>query len=296
MKKTMKKWLALWLILSILMPCVAAADTESVPEWAEDGVLRILGVGNSYTEDTFWKMYEVAQAMGIEKVELATMVIGGSTLQRHINYLKRGIAKYTLHRNTNGVWKTTQNASVHDVINTDWDFVTMQEQSISAGLPSSIGNVEKMAANLHELFPRAKVVWNVTWAYPDENDSADFAKYFDRNNVKMYESIISTAQEKVVPVAGVDYIIPNGTAIQNARQTYLGDSGDILFRDKLHLTHEKGRIIVAMNTLATLTGMDVTPMLDKLQDQEYAACAVEAVINAQKNPWQVTSSQYPSEK
>lgn len=289
----MKRVITLLLILTLALPCMAFCRGNAA--WAEDGVLRILGVGNSYTEDTFWELYDVGQALGIGEMELATLVIGGTHLNRHYAMLQRESSRYILHRNTNGRWTTKQDGALSEVKDVAWDFVIIQEHSLLASSPASISNVGRVADALKKHFPNAVMVWNMTWSYPPENTETEFITVFKSDGAAMYQGIVETVKEKILPLEQIDLIVPNGTAIQNARETYLGDATNLLFRDSLHLANGSGRTIAAMNTLATLTGMDVSPMLEVLSNKNFAACAVEAVQHAQENPWEVTPSQYASQ-
>lgn len=289
----MKRFTVLLLILTLALPGLAWA--EETPAWAEDGVLRILGVGNSYTEDTFWELYDVGQALGVGEMELATLVIGGTHLNRHYAMLQRESSRYILHRNTDGRWITKQDGALSEIRDVAWDFVIIQEHSLMASRPDAISNVGRLADALQEMFPDAVMVWNMTWSYPPENTETEFITVFESDGAAMYQGIVETVKEKILPLEQIDLIIPNGTAIQNARETYLGDATNLLFRDSLHLADGSGRTIAAMNTLATLIGVDVSPMLETLSNKTFAACAVEAVQHARENPWEVTPSQYASQ-
>lgn len=290
----MKRVMTLLLLLTLALPGLSLA--EETPAWAEDGVLRILGIGNSYTEDTFWAMPEVARAMGVEQLELATLVLGGTQLNRHYALLQREGSRYILHRSTDGSWVTRQDGALSEVKDVAWDFIILQEHSLFASRPETMSNVGRMADAVRKIFPDAVLVWNMTWSYPPENTETEFVTVFHSDGAAMYQGIVDTARETILPLEQIALIIPNGTAIQNARETYLGDATPLLFRDELHLADGSGRVIAAMNTLATLTGLDVSPMLDALPDKDFAACAVEAVQHAQANPWQVTPSQYASDR
>ena len=96
----------------------------------------------------------------------------------------------------------------------------------------------------------------------------------------------------------IKILVPSGTAIQNARTSYLGDT---LNRDGTHLDYGVGRYIAALTFMAALTGADIseiewapTNIGEDVRDVDAAArvVAIESVINALKNPYEVTQSQY----
>ena len=59
----------------------------------------------------------------------------------------------------------------------------------------------------------------------------------------MYNAIIETTQSFILPNSQFSMIVPVGTAIQNARTSYLGDN---LNRDGTHLDYGIGRYIAAL--------------------------------------------------
>ena len=60
-----------------------------------------------------------------------------------------------------------------------------------------------------------------TWAYATNANHTGFKNY-DQNQMKMYTSIVD-AVKKAANLVGIKKIIPSGTAIQNARTSFIGD-------------------------------------------------------------------------
>lgn len=294
----MKKLLVILVCIASLCSLFSTALAEEKAPWEKDGVLRIFGIGNSYTEDTMNKIGEVGKYLGIEKIEMAFVYIGGCTVNQHLSNLDGNKANYTLftYDPQSGTWPTRNNVTIREgLAMDDWDFVIIQESARLAGGARYMGDARRLANAVHALKPSASLVWNMTWSYPDECTSfSEFAAYYNKDNQFMYEGIVATIPEVIEPIEVIDRIIPNATAIQNARQTYLGDHHTRLFRDKLHLTYSEGRYIVAMNTLATLTGVDITPMKQFFRDEKLGNIIVESVLNAQANPYATTPTQYPT--
>ena len=111
----------------------------------------------------------------------------------------------------------------------------------------------------------------------------------------MYNAIVESVQSKVVPNERIVKIVPNGTAIQNARTSYIGDN---LCRDEhCHLTNDLGRYIAGLTMVAALTGMDISNIsYSPSLSPEYKQIAIESVQNALNNPFEITNSQYKTEK
>ena len=47
---------------------------------SEDGILKILTIGNSFSDDTMQYLYKVAKSAGVEKIKLGNLYIGGCSL------------------------------------------------------------------------------------------------------------------------------------------------------------------------------------------------------------------------
>ena len=108
----------------------------------------------------------------------------------------------------------------------DWDFVTLQQASGSSGLADTYGGLETLIEYVQNKLPEtahAKLAWHMTWAYQQNSTHADFGKY-DRDQTTMYRSIVSAVNERIVPCGDFAAIVPNGTAVQNARTSFVGDT------------------------------------------------------------------------
>ena len=107
----------------------------------------------------------------------------------------------------------------------------------------------------------------------------------------MYDGIITSVRNKVETNENIVSIIPAGTAIQNARTSFVGDN---LTRDNAeHLTLDLGRYIAALTFVSKISGVDV----DEISygaglSADYVAVAKESAKNAIKTPFAVTESGY----
>ena len=121
-----------------------AATTEYIIEetpkadWEADGVLRILTIGNSFSDDTMQYVYQIAKDLGIEKISLGNLYIGGCSLATHAANAAAGKAAYEYRTNTSGTWSTVKEYKMSDAIKSqDWDFISLQQASGSSGIEST---------------------------------------------------------------------------------------------------------------------------------------------------------------
>lgn len=266
--------------------------------------LKVLAIGNSFSQDTMWHLEEIARSEGYTDVKLGTLYIGGSSLNTNWAKADGDIADYQYYYNYDANWKNSggANYSISQALaEQDWDIVTLQQSSGSSGQQSTYEPyLENLINYVQTNEPNAKILWNMTWSYAQDSTHADFPKY-DSNQMTMYNAIIDATQNVVVPyVTSGDLvaIIPCGTAIQNARTSYVGDEFD---RDGYHL-NIMGRIVTACTWYSVLTGDELDELSVSYFDDHFIgskpsvtlndadkAMILEAVSNAIADPYQVTA-------
>lgn len=262
-----------------------------------DKTLKILAIGNSFSNDTTHFLEDVARAEGFETVLVGNLYISGCTLQTHALNAQGNLPAYKYYMNYDGEWKIIEECSLEYALkDQDWDIITMQQGSTWSGKPETY---EPHLSNLIEYVnktktnPNVRLAWNMTWAYQADFQKDMFAQY-GRNQDVMYHAIITTVQSTVMAHKEFAYIMPCGTAIQNARTSYVGDT---LTRDGYHMS-ELGRVITSYTWLATfldepLTEINFTEVSPTLTlTEQDKAMILESVNNAIKTPFAVTNSAY----
>ena len=263
---------------------------QITPAAKGDGVERsisILAVGNSFSVDAMTNhLYQVLEAAGYDNIRLGILYVGGCSIDMHYSYLKNDSASYEYMENTTGKWVNTKNYKASDAFKlTNWDYVTIQQVSGQSGRPDTYGNLDAVIDLIKPQIGKAKLYWQMTWAYQQDSTHGDFVHY-GKDQMTMYNAIVSTVKEKILTHDKIDGVIPSGTAIQNLRTSSLGDT---LTADGYHLENTIGDYTAALTWFVTLTGNDPFSMF------YYPAGAVEhfydiaeAVENAVAKPWQVT--------
>ncbi len=253
--------------------------------------LKLLFVGNSFSDDTIQWMYEIADDLGVDLL-VENMYIGGCSIDTHYSNLLYDRANYQWVHRSGTSWIRTSNYRLSIALQSqDWDFVSFQQASGTSGIESSYGNLNKLLQQSELLLQdsnHTQFVWNMTWAYQSDSTHSDFAKY-SNNQTIMYKAICNAVQSKVLTIDKIATVIPNGTAIQNARTSYVGDH---LTRDGYHLTEDFGRYIAGMNALKTLTGVDVDECNFTTVNATQTLIAKESVDDSQLNKFSVTFSSY----
>ena len=272
-------------------PVDTPADT---PVDTLDTSIKILAIGNSFSVDALEYLYGVLSDLGYEEIVLGNLYISGCTLETHASNFKSNSASYTYYVNTTGTWSNTKAYKPYDALYSEpWDVITMQQGSPKSGLPETYDtHLESLVNSVKEHCPDAELAWHMTWAYQSTSTHSGFASY-GNDQMTMYNAILNTVQTKVVPTGWFGKVIPNGTAIQNMRTSFVGDN---LTRDGYHMSYDKGRYLVALGYAKALTGRDldkVTYTPDGYTYTEKELLAMKDAVNkAYDTPYAVTTSAY----
>lgn len=274
--------------------------------------LKVLMIGNSFADDTINYAYEIAKSTGIPEsnILIADIYIGGCSLEKHWNNAQTNAAAYRFGLEKEGWFDGSSytNWTMEQAIKyADWDFITFQQNSGNSGGPGSYAYLQDLMDYVYDIAtdeinnpnanPNVKFVWHQTWAYQQGTTASAFSTY-NYDQMTMYNAIIACMKNFVLDKNFVA-IIPNGTAIQNARTSTIGDT---FSRDQHnHLSYGAGRYIAAMSLVSVLTGRDMSTMEWKptdsgfnytLTEREIEICK-ESVANAIANPLEITKSKYP---
>ena len=255
---------------------------------------KILAIGNSFSVDAMEHLAEILVGEGHTDFVLGNLYIGGCALDGHTERIDSGAADYDFYLNTGSGWSSSKQNFLYGLEYTDWDVVTIQQVSGYSGIPESFDNlqyiVDYVRITLND--PDLKIYWHMTWAYQGNSNHSDFSKY-SKDQMTMYNAIVDTVEEKVLTNYSIDGVIPSGTAIQNLRTSYLGDT---LTRDGYHLSTDIGRYTAALTWYKELMRADLSELTVVPQAFSYIephlSAIKEAVNNAVEKPLEVTASSF----
>ena len=285
--------------------------------------LKVLTLGHSLAVDAGHMLAKVAAAEGATDITVGTLHYSGCTLTQHVNHLSGDIAAYDLYysnlMNADAAPTVIKGVTMEYGLQADnWDVIIMQAGVFEAGLPSNLepaGSAAAFDTNLQTLMdyvktyrPSAKFVWNMTWACPgadsgllNESYTNSFSKYFDSDQMAMYEAICDVVKTKIATNENFTAIIPTGTAMQNANETMTDVE---LYRDSIHAT-DLARVMASYIWYSVLTGRELTGI--KLNTVPAALCntytdgdmtltqtekdlILNCVTNAIKTPYAVSAA------
>ncbi|MBQ9953133.1 MAG: DUF4886 domain-containing protein [Clostridia bacterium] len=275
--------------------------------------LKILAIGNSFSQDATVYFWGIANSYGVENVVVENLSIGGCSLDTHYENITNNNAAYGYYKWTSangGVSVNGENKSIAEALaEEDWDIITLQQASgenlvfstedatkydPTAGEPiDTYSKLDEIIAYLQENKPNAKILWHMTWAYGIGSTHKAFAAY-GNDQMVMYNSLLDRAQELTETHNALEGVLPSGAAIQNLRGFALLDSaksGTTITRDGYHLNKGIGRYTAALTWYCYITGADPREV-NCIPDNEYAtdietyrSAIAESVYNAIRNPY-----------
>ncbi len=249
-QEIMKRLIQLTLALSISVFACTAASAQKItnhPLPQQPDTLRILGIGNSFTDDGMMYLPDLLEAAGIKNVVLGRMYIGRCSLERHCVEYENNTEAYRYNKSRGNRWmKVSDGVSLTNGIeDEDWDIIVLQQSSPKSG---NYTTYQPWLDRLTEIVrwhctnAGASIVWQQTWAFATTSEHKEFPRY-ENDQQLMFDSIIAATTDMIEDTS-IEIIIPSGTAIQNMRQTEFNDSLE-LTRDGHHLSHTAGRYTAA---------------------------------------------------
>ena len=277
----MKKY---FLSIFIALSCFQSAFA------AQGDTLRVLAIGNSFSQDAVEQnLREIAEAQG-KVIYIGNMYIGGCSLSRHWWNVLRNAKDYRLGRiGDDGRLEYEKGYSIEQVLRKfKWDVISFQQNSGHSGIEMTY---EPYLAKLLEYFRNhsgqgVRFMFHQTWAYEQTSTHQDFV-FYHYSQKEMYEAIMKCSR-RVCEKHKLE-LIPCGTAIQNLRNSYIGDRA---CRDGYHLNLTFGRYTAAATWFAALFGERVSgnPYCPEGVTPEQLGAAQKAADAAVAKPYSVTSS------
>ncbi len=213
--------------------------------------MKILAIGNSFSEDATRYLEPIARSAG-EELFVRNLYIGGCSLKTHAENIENCAEAYQYQQNAAMIEMTSINKAL---TYEDWDFVTVQQVSGDSGMINSYEPyLTYVLDTIKAACPKAKLAFHRTWAYEIDSAHGNFVRY-DKNQIQMYGAIVAAttrhAAEHSLP------IIRSGDFVQVLRtlpEFDYANGGKTLCRDGFHMSHEYGRFAVALAWYKFFTG------------------------------------------
>lgn len=229
--------------------------------------VKILSVGNSFSHDALAYVPFILESMGVDvPLQIGILYLSGASLDDQINSFMNYTPSYTFSLyNGSGYWNNYEGQTIQFALdNYDWDLITLQQNSSNAPYWStylpSIDSLTHLINNYIDYSVRYG--WYMVQSRPAM--SYNGINYTDEDIQLNYLSMAENAQ-RVIDETDCAFVIPVGTAIQNARTLddikLLGDYSNngnntsgcgYLTYDGIHLQEGLPRQIAAYSFLLSI--------------------------------------------
>ncbi len=334
-KRTLAFVLCLLMVIGTFSACggnTGEGDTTGTPEATQPGeegkILKILTLGHSLALDCGHMLNLIAHTEGYKELKVGTLYYSGCPLNKHVEFATQNLPEYELYISStetpDQIPEIMESVTMQQAITFDyWDIIIMQGGvfEIAEDITYKLGYIQTIQefVNKHKHNPNAIFAWNMAWAPPVDNTLRDKYPYSENNiyyndyrkynddRLALYNAITKCVNDNIMTDETFKFMIPSGTAIQNALSSYLEEKD--LHRDYVHAS-DLGRVIASYTWYCKLAGIDKLEEIkldavpknfrkldqDKNQDLVFTdsqkAIILESVNNALANPLQMTQSQY----
>lgn len=246
--------------------------------------IKLLFVGNSFSQNATKYIHNILNNLGYSGYTVGIAYIGGCSLETHLTNLKSNATSYSYQKNTgSGFTGTTQ--SLRSILTAEqWSHIVFHQKSSLSDDAASYEDIYEILNYAKKYCPSARIGWQMTW----ENTGAT------------YGDIVNTVKSTILKNAFFDFIIPNGTVIENAKTSFVDYAKIMNANDNLHLSEEYsfGQMAATLGTVKSVLGeklnLDNMTWKGSLTDSEFLVLK-ESVVNAYNLPFQVTNSSYADE-
>ena len=230
--------------------------------------MKILSIGNSFSDDAQRYLHEIAKAEGVE-IETLNLCIGGCSLETHASHVKDGAKAYFFHYNGDvecGDLITLQEG----IAMREWDIVTIQQVSTHSFKEESFyPYIHEVMAYVREKLPNSKIYVHQTWAY--ENGCPRSFEITDGRGAEFMLEGIRGAYRRAKAEIGAEAIIPSGELME---LLYLNGASKI-YRDTFHASLGLGRYALGLLWFKLFSGRSVLNNCFSELDEEVSTSDLE---------------------
>lgn len=220
---------------------MAGADQPSyknpVFPYGKNGI-KALVIGNSYTNSSTMHLSGLISAGSVPTAAMSIYraYISGAGIDDWIEKIN-GVSGTTLTK-VAGDLNMTDSGTMKVILAQDWDVIVITQNSDAAYTWSNFANIKEYVGLLRRYCTNQRVciAYQMPWAHANS----------DLN----YSGLVECAKN-MAGLIGVDYIIPVGMSVRNARNTSLEDAYD-LTSDGTHVSPGVGQYVVSCSMFQSL--------------------------------------------
>ena len=181
--------------------------------------IKLLSIGNSYSADALSYVPFILENMGVDaNIQIGLLIMGGGTLTNHVDNFENQIPNYLYFiYEGGGSWQYRGQQTIQFALDDyEWDNILLQQVSYAApnwssyqpSLDTLIGQISNY------LDYDVQFGWYMVQSRPSIRDNGP--NYPDETIISRYSNIALNSQ-RVLNETACNFVVPVGTAIQNAR-------------------------------------------------------------------------------
>lgn len=212
--------------------------------------MKVLSIGNSFSDDAQRYLREIAAKEGVE-IETLNLCIGGCPLSLHADNIKSGECAYLFHYNGD-VNREDRVTFEEGLLMREWDVVTLQQVSTESFKEESYyPYIHEVVDYVRSKLPKAQIYLQMTWAY--EHGCQRVFEVTGGNDADCMLDGIRRSYARAKREIGADGIIPSGELMELLYQ----NGASKIYRDTFHASYGLGRYALGLLWFKLLTGRSV---------------------------------------
>ncbi len=234
--------------------------------------MKILILGNSHSNDTFFQLARVFQTQGYtEPVDLGFLYYASCSIWKHLEFAESDAPVYDFYKSNGIWWDCRKESTLKQALMADaWDIIFLQAAKSDLTEDLNLATRRRLEDLVNTYVPHPhEFAWHTTW--PSPNDELFFSKEYWRqppagfkdtltrlygfNPLTQYTVLTEAAKKSILPDGTYKKAICTGAAIVYATQV-LGVSQQEVYRDYTHLS-DFGRLIASHTFYAQFTGTPI---------------------------------------
>ena len=218
--------------------------------------IRLLSIGNSFSDDMQQYMYDIFKENGYE-TSICNLYVGGCTLKRHYDNIKNDTHEYAYKVYDKNGFHEVYDYAISDCLKEKWDIITLQQASYESGDKTKFIDIEtgENYVNLihdwfmenYENYNEIRWIYHATWSY-DKDFKGDTFRIYDYSQEKMERGMIDCLNKYILYNPIFESVIPNFYSIKILRDDYHINP----YRDGFHLSFDLGRYLAGFIACMTI--------------------------------------------
>lgn len=183
-----------------------------------DTPLKILAIGNSFTENATTYIPWLTDRLIPDSVCLARLTRSGCSLSQHWASHVADTPDYNLNYTVGDKWQLSEIKTIDGALDIfDWDIIVIQQASGESGRYVTYQPyLDNLLLLFHNTNPSARLAWHCTWPYRDGTTHPYFKDY-GNDPLTMYNGILDACGRIA---DSFDIVIPSATLIWEMRKAY----------------------------------------------------------------------------